>query len=410
MIICWDFPPHAAIGGRRWAKMAKSLLKRGYNISVITSELTESSKKLAWISQKELDKISVHYLHHHKLTNWLNDYSSPFKFFKIHLARLLLFSFFKGTIFDRAIGVEKCFLELARQLITENAITTVFVTGAPFNLVYYAARLKVIFPELKIVADYRDPWINAQNYGMKNLSVSKMRDEHAKQDYVFEQVDYITAPNSFLLQEIKESYTGVKGIQAKFVELPHAFDPDDVVQTIVPAKKDAKIKIIYGGTLYLGIDRYLELFNKAISQVRQNLKDRPLEVFFYTNESDKCLLFEENKDCVKFSKAVGDKIFDEVAGSDFILILLSEHNKNYVTSKYYEFLPYKKPYLYVGPEGFVSEKIEKEGFGYCLKEPGDLAEILRKNDVQKSSVEKELTHYTFDAVTGRLLNSIFNRE
>ena len=407
MIVCWDFPPHDAIGGRRWAKIAKSLIKLGYTVSVITSEVNLSKKKLAWISEKEFEKIHLYYLSNHLLAKWLVDYHSPFKFLKIRAAQFLLSTFFKGTIFDRAIGIENRFSRLATGIIQKREIGMVFVTGAPFNLVYYTSKLKNTFPELKIVSDYRDPWINAQNYGMKNLSPAKMKDEQAKQNYVFEHADYVTAPNVFLLQEIKDTYTGTKEIISKFVELPHAFDPDDVVQVLNTSKDSKKIKIVYGGTLYLGIDRYLELINRMVMYMKTSFKDKQLEIVFYTNESDKFAFFSENADCVKFSKAVGDKIFEEIATADFILILLSEHNKNYVTSKYLEFLPYKKPYLYVGPEGFVSAKIEQEGFGYYLREPEDIATILLENDKQPFTESvKNLEQYTFDAITTKLLNTI----
>ncbi len=406
MVICWDFPPHNAIGGRRWAKIAKSLLKAGHQISVITSQMEKPSQKLSWISEREFESMHMYYLKSHLLVRWLNNYESPFKFVRIRVARLLLSRFFRGTIFDRAIGIEKCFAKLAGEVIRKNAIDTIFVTGAPFNLVYYAARLKNKFPRVRIVADYRDPWINAQNYGMQNLSPAQKAAELKKQNLVFEHVDVVTAPNSFLLGEIKDTYTGSSSQLAKFIELPHAFDPDDKIETTASARHD-KIKIVYGGTLYLGIDHHLELFNAAITRLRQQFSEKQLEVYFYTGESDKQSLFSENADCVTFHKSIGEKIFEEIASADFILILLAEHNKNYVTSKYYEFLPYNKPYLYVGPQGFVSDKTVREGFGYHLQEPDDLRRIIVESSRNGFSMPlADISRFTFDAVTGKFLTEV----
>lgn len=404
LIVCWDFPPNNVIGGRRWAKFAKSLLKLGYNISVITGTSNIRSQNLSWISKNELSKIASYTCSKYFLVKWLNDYSSGLKFFKIRIAKFLLSVFFKGTIFDKAIGIEKKFLTLARKVIKEQEIETVFVTGAPFNLVYYTAQLKTIFPGVRILADYRDPWINAQNYGMQNLSPKRKNQELKKQNYVFENVDFISAPNSFLLQEIKETYTGNKPKIARFIELPHAFDPDDFNKNKPQGRKGPKAKIIYAGTLYLGIDPYLEFLNESIQYIKEHLKDPLPEVDFYTNELNKASIFRSNAGIVNFYQSVGEEIFESINSADFILILLSEHNKNYVTSKFFEFLPYKKPYLYVGPEGYVSEKVEREGLGYCLRKKEDFYQLILNTERRYSS--SDIEKYTFDNVTGKMLSDM----
>ncbi len=406
LIICWDFPPNNSIGGRRWAKFAKSLLKQNYNIHVVTHRANTNSKQAFWISDEELGKMKSYYFTNHFLVGWLNDYTSLFRFFKIHTAELLLRIFFKGTIFDKAIGIEKIFLKEVSEIIKQQAISTVFVTGAPFNLLYYTAKLKNIFPDLKIISDYRDPWINAQNYGMQNLSKARKNEELRKQNYVFENVDYITAPNSFLLSEIKETYTGNASKIANFLELPHAFDPDDIIKNNLETKDAGKIRIVYAGTLYIGSERYLTFLNESINHFKSQLNDVKFKIDFYTSELSKTRLFSENLNYIEFHKPVGEKIFNEVIASDFIFIFLSEHNKNYVTSKFFEFLPYKKPYLYIGPEGFVSKKIEQEGLGYHLKTSKDLYNIisdLKRKDIKcKSDIQK----YTFDFVTQQFISEI----
>jgi hypothetical protein len=406
LIVCWDFAPNRAIGGRRWAKMAKSFLKLNCHISVIANLAKhQKQQKISWISKEEFEKINLHQLAPHFLVNWLNDYSSPIRFFKIRLAKYLLSFFYAGTVFDKAIGVEKEFIRLASKIIKEKKIETIFVTGAPFNLIYYTAKLKVNFPSVKIVADYRDPWIKAQNYGMKGLTAKRKEMEIQKQNYVFEKVNYITAPNYFLLDEIKNSYSGKKSKIAKFIELPHAFDPEDTLNNKVFHKEKNKIKIVYAGTLYIGIDKYLNLLNEAISYINKKVRDTQIELFIYTDDIIKKDIFDDNKDCVFFSKPIGDLIFDKISQADFILILLSEHNKNYLTSKFFEFLPYKKPFIYVGPNGYVSNKIENEMLGVHLKEVKSLNDIIHK-PIQEIFKSQEIDKYTFDQVTQDLVLNI----
>jgi hypothetical protein len=405
LIICWDFPPNNAIGGRRWAKIAKSLLKFGHSVSVIAHAPLKLPKKMPWISDKEMSKINFFGCSEFFLARWLHDYDSSLKFFKLHLSGFLLNIFARGTIFDKTLGIEKKLLFLAEKVINEKKLDTIFVTGAPFNLMYYTAHLKQKFPEIKILADYRDPWINAQNYGMQSLSLKNKNAELLKQNYVFEHVDYISAPNSFLLEEVRQTYTGNSTIKAKFITLPHAFDPDDVF-----SKKNDKsideIKIVYGGTLYMGIDGYLEFFNKSVSFAKKNSLEKSLEINFYTNEHQKEIFFKKNSDVVKFSASIGETIFEKIYNCDFVLIFLTEHNKNYLTSKFYEFLPYNKPYLYVGPEGFVSDKIVKEGLGFILKKEEDLEKILNNYSSTLHIPKTDINTYSFDTITKQLLSHI----
>lgn len=395
LIICWDFPPNNAIGGRRWAKIAKSLLKFNHKVSVICQRPKPQKGSAPWISNETLSKIAFFYIDPDFLVKWLNDYQSSLKFLKLRIASFLLPRLYKGTIYDKAIGIEKKFLEICSTAIKEKGVDTVFVTGAPFNLMYYTAKLKSKFPHVIIVADYRDPWIHAQNYGMQNLSLSKKQQELEKQNFVFEQVDLVTAPNTFLLEEIRTGYTGAKSDIAVFKELPHAFDPDDVVAVKKRASADFKIRILYAGTLYLGIESYLKFLNESLTYIKQRNKVLLPEIVFYTNEKNGATCFDGNQDCVTFKDQIGDGIFAEIQNSDFVIILLSEHNKNYVTSKYYEYLPYGKKYIYVGPEGYVSSKTEKEGLGYSLRRKRDLYDILTKEDAGVAPM-LDISKYTFD--------------
>jgi hypothetical protein len=405
LIVCWDFPPHNSIGGRRWAKIAKSFLKLGHNLFVIHAAISKNKESNAWISAQDLSKIKRYGVSRHFLVNWLNDYQSKFGFIKIRIAKILLRSLFNGTIFDKAIGIKKGFVNLAEQVILDNKIEMVFVTGTPFNLLYYTAVLKENFKGLKIIADYRDPWLHAQNYGMSNLSSHRMLFEQQKQNYVFEHVDFVTAPNTFLLNEIKDGYTGEQNELAQFLELPHAFDPDDVINETTDERNDQTIKLIYAGTLYLGCDDYLKILNEAIGYLKTKQNNKKVELSFYTFQKEQAFIFENNSDVVKFYGAIGAEVFQIARRSDFILILLSEHNKNYVTSKFYEFLPYKKPYIYIGPEGVVSKKIKEEGLGYCIETKEDLWKIITQAN-KLTPTAKTIESYSFDAVTKNLLQAL----
>jgi hypothetical protein len=61
-------------------------------------------------------------------------------------------------------------------------------------------------------------------------------------------------------------------------------------------------------------------------------------------------------------------IFNVISESDFVLILLAEHNKDFKTTKFYEFLPFQKPYLYIGSLGQVAKNISEDEMGFVIKD------------------------------------------
>lgn len=381
VLLCWDFPPNDGIGGRRWAKMAKWLLKSGHEIHVIKSKSKVGNQNSAWLSDVKSNQIHIYEVDTYWPVNWLNSKGNDFfDKLKHKFAATYLTVFSNGTIYDKAIGKESDVVKLASKIIRLNKIENVIVTGAPFNLIYYAAKIKLIFPKLFVLADYRDPWLNAVNYGMQNLSSKNKLAEQRKQNLVFETIDVITAPNSFLLNEIKATYTGNNLIKANFVELPHAYDEDDFLAFDNLKKQSPHVlKIVYAGSVYLGSKKYLEEFINQINSF--NSKNEYLvELEIYTDDYKSFIHFQNA--AISIKPSVGKAIFKIISESDYVLILLAEHNKDFKTTKFYEFLPFQKPYLYIGSLGEVSKNISEDEMGFVIK------------DVKKDTVSFFESHFT----------------
>ncbi len=367
LLLCWDFPPNDGIGGRRWAKMAKWLLKSGHEIHVIKSKSKVGNQNSAWLSVVNSNQIHIYEVDTYWPVKWLNSKDNKFSDkLKHKFSAIYLTIFSKGTIYDKAIGKESDVIKLASKIIEINKIDNVIVTGAPFNLIYYAAKLKLVFPKLFILADYRDPWLNAVNYGMQNLSAKNKLAEQNKQNLVFETIDVITAPNSFLLDEIKATYTGSNLIKANFVELPHAYDEDDfLIFDKLKKQNPQTLKIVYAGSVYLGAKSYLEEFINQINTYNSK-NDHLVELEIYTDDYKSLQQFQNA--AISINPSVGKEIFKIISEADYVLILLAEHNKDFKTTKFYEFLPFQKPYLYIGPLGEVAKNIREDKMGFVIKD------------------------------------------
>jgi hypothetical protein len=407
LLICWDFPPNYGIGGRRWAKFAKCLLNDGYTIHVIKSETPKGNITSPWLKDVTHKNLFTNSIKPHWAVEWLHSYDGLVSSAKIRFAQLYLKLLYKGTVFDKAIGIQDEFIALTTEQIKKFNITNVIVTGAPFNLLYYTSLLKEKFDDLNIIADYRDPWLNSVNYGIRELGIKQLKEEQAKQDFVLKHVDVVTSPNDFLMEQIKQTHKGDIGKNGRpsFVTLPHVFDADDVEQIKVE-KHSTVFKLIYAGALYSDTERYLKLLASSIMKFKSEFPGIKIKVDLYTKHRSRALAIPGLEDTISFHEPIGDNIFKIVNENDLFIILLSDHNKDFKTTKFYEFLPYKVPYLMVGPSGHVSESIEKEKLGFLLTDENHLGMIYKKlllqqelegfRDIEKYSLNNSIS----------LLNSI----
>ncbi|MFM7235025.1 MAG: hypothetical protein ACKOZM_10590, partial [Flavobacteriales bacterium] len=155
LLINYDFPPNPGIGGRRWAKLAKALALEGHHIFVIKAEHPGGINTSPWTSDTKHPNIHIYDAER----VYPKSLSHPEKTlvaraqYKFHHWLLKLKQ--EGTIYDQSIGWEKNLIPIANQIISANAIDVIIATGAPWNLLVYAAKLKEQFPKCKLLTDYR---------------------------------------------------------------------------------------------------------------------------------------------------------------------------------------------------------------------------------------------------------------
>ena len=58
LIVCYSFPPHPGIGGRRWAKFSKSLSLKGYDIFVVGAKNIYDEAS-SWSKDVDEEKIKL---------------------------------------------------------------------------------------------------------------------------------------------------------------------------------------------------------------------------------------------------------------------------------------------------------------------------------------------------------------
>ncbi len=405
IIVNYDFPPNKGIGGRRWGKLAKEFAEQNCIVHVIKADALSDTDKSVWSDEVKNENIFVHSL---PRVYPAILHTKPSCFFdKIKYRKALNFvkNNFKGTPYDISLGWEKHLEPKLNELIKKHPINWVFATGAPWDLLRVVASWKMNYPSIKFWADFRDPWLNAINYGMPNLSIEKKKEEILKAKVVVENADVLSAP----ALQILDYFSSEKIINKennKFFHLKHFHTEPKITEPSL-GFSSGEIKIEYGGEIYLDTEKYLEMMAQDLIKLREfnpALYER-LNINFHTNSFGKIQNIFKYNPCVNVSDSIGKKIENKIAHAQWCIILLAEHNKDFFTTKYFEYQTLGTPYLYVGASGEVQYSIESENRGTTWRK---FFEALMKNtplsesDFQQKADEQNSLSYRVKGILERM--------
>lgn len=347
LIVSHTFPPAEGIGGRRWAKFAKYLNKKGVELEVISATLPKSSAE-SWMDDiREIKQ--YHYLH--RYPSILS--RTPVNVFqKLRYRWSLTKAKMKadGTPYDRALYDEEAFIELLEERLNAFTPKAIIISSPPVNLVFYAAKIRSKYPEVKFIADFRDPWLDGDYYGYANLHPKALDAEKAKEKFVVGEFDKIVSPWQLVIDGFIKRYPTK---HAKMQLLSHGWDEEDMP---ISEKQKTDLGLIYGGNLYKGFEPLLAFLFKFSA-------DRNVKVEIYSNSEvpDRLLRTEGN---LKIDNAIPvQDFFKRMMQSRYLLMLIPAGAKDGFPTKILEFAATGKPIIAVGHAGTLSELIIEKGLG-----------------------------------------------
>jgi hypothetical protein len=412
LIACYFFPPCPSIGGRRSAKFAKYLAKEGDEIHVI-----QAKNPFPGESPWNKDITNPNIFRYELPLNYPKEFIVAPETITGKIRYRLWDYFFKifypgKNKFDYTIFWKKQYQAKAEELITRHQIKNVLVSGPPFYYAHHTVQLKKKFPDLKVIIDFRDPWIDSPYYGMSALKARQQEYEISVMNEVFAKADFFIGPNIFLLNKQLQFITPGNKKGAAVVEIPHAFDFDEVSAFLEIASEHSsteKIKLIYGGQLYPGTDEILIAFSKVLDLIKE--QDRhvydKLQIDFYTPEIRCEKFFRDHPAIVKFYPPVGNKIMEKISQATFCMIFLAEHNKDFKTTKFLEYSVLRRPFIVMGNKGYVAEFVEENKIGKAF-DAGSMNELkdllVRFSKIEELGFNRDfdLTEYSFEKVTKKL--------
>jgi len=372
LIITYYWPPAGGPGVQRWLKFAKYLPEFGWKPIIFTPEnpsyplLDESLIKDV---PENLEIIKTKIWEPYQLAEKLNKSNKKFKAGQFDVGKnqswkSKLSIWVRGNFFipDARVFWVKPSVKFLEHYLKENKIDVVVTSGPPHSLHLIGLNLKKKLPNVKWIADFRDPWTEISYY--KHLKLTKNSDRKHRQleSNVFENADITLAT----------SYTDAANFRtngANAVCITNGFDETDASQN----QKNSDYQTLERKfTLsYIGVLEQLrnpENLWKALDNLVKTNSDfaENFNLKFAGRIDDKILTEIENSSLKNTILNLGylshDKAIDEMQNSDILLItnFPKESSKGIIPGKIFEYLSTGKQIISFGPDQADVAKILDE--------------------------------------------------
>ncbi len=177
------------------------------------------------------------------------------------------------------------------------------------------------------------------------------------QTKVISATDLILSPNAEMQKYFADNF------KKHSYCLPHCYDDADISGTASLTKAvSGNINLIYGGAFYAGIEENISLIKQFIDILSDS---KTVRADFYV--SIKGFEKELAHPSIKRSDYIdSEEYFGRVKNADLAILILPPNRVNAMSSKFYELVALRKPILYFGLEGSVSEFLIKHRLGFHI--------------------------------------------
>ena len=416
LIVSYTFPPYKGIGGRRWAKFAKALAQRGHPVHVIHSAGAEELKGSLWNADVVHPDIHTHPLpQRYPTVLFKRPLTTVAEKVMYRVWSRVLPMITRGNWLDKSVRSRTPFLAKCSELIQAHGIRNVVVTGAPFGLMAHACALRARFPELNLVADFRDPWTWGHYYGQQLLAPAKQAEERAQEALVARTFDKLISPAPDIVAHLRNTYGGDP---ARYVHVPHAIDPDEM-RSASPAPKPPGFHLIYAGSLYGAqeAEAYFEEVLKAFERLRtehpQHFATARFDLYITGHGVDAYATKVRARglqDQVRFHAPLpAREIFPRIAAADLVVIFIPTPNKDFLGTKFNEIFFLRRPVLHVGATGRVGRTITERRLGASITVEEVAAELPRIISGERTIAidpHVDLSEHLLGPITDRLITDV----
>lgn len=430
LVITYYWPPSGGAGVQRWLKFVKYLNHFCWEPVVYTAENGEMpvidlslekeipknttvlktkiwepySVYKAFIGKKQNEKINASFLSENK---------KPSLTEKISV-------WIRGNFFipDARKFWIKPSIKYLKQYLKNNPVDAIISSGPPHSMHLIALGLKKEFPQVKWVADFRDPWTNIDFYNELMLTAVSDNKNKSLEKEVLINADSIISIGSGMNEEFKQ----ILGSNPdKFTVITNGYDEDDLYKGSL--EKDKKFSIAHIGTLVKSRNpetlwKVLKELTESNADFSSNLEIKLVgKVDYYVNERLKH--FQLDRYVRKIDYLPHNEVIKEQQKTKVLLLLVNNtpNAKSILTGKIFEYLAANVPILAIGPtDGDLAAILNKTKSGLISDFDDEIQ--LKKNILQLynhydfKSNQDEIKKYSRRELTrtlSELLNKLCNK-
>ena len=410
LIITYYWPPAGGSGVQRWLKFTKFLPRYNWQPIIYTPEnpyFEVQDEALLNDIPAEAEILKTQIWEPYALKDKLFGKGSEFQSAGVITNKKSLknkvLNWVRGNVFipDPKIYWVKPSIKILLKRIKKEGIEYVVTTGPPHSMHLIGLGLKKAIPNLKWIADFRDPWSELDllnEFQLNNFSYKKHKDLERE---VLQTADATLTVSETWVEDLER--LGANKVQL----ITNGYDTDDF--ELKPKTNDKFIIGHYGLLNHLRNPK--NLWNSLANLCEVNKAfDSKLEIHLSGNIDVEVIAEIESYSCLKGKvKLLGylshAQVLEEYNQADVLLLLLfnSKSGVGNYPGKIFEYFAAKKPILAFGPINSDSERLIKKTntgkyFSYNEKKLSeDILTLFKKeNNFDFKNMEsfsrKKLTH------------------
>ena len=366
LIISYYWPPAGGSGVQRWLKFTKYLPKYNWQPIVYTPdnpyfEIKDESLLIDIPAEAEIWKTSIWepYALKDKIFGKGGESQSAGVVSNNKSLKNKVLNWVRGNVFipDPKVYWVKPSVEVLLKKIKEEGIEHIITTGPPHSMHLIGLGLKKAMPNLKWIADFRDPWSELDllnEFQLNNYSRKKHKDLERE---VLQTADVTLTVSETWVKDLKR----LGGSRVELIT--NGYDADDF--ELKPKTNDKFIIGHYGLLNHLRNPKYLW---KSLASLCVNNKafDSKLEIHLSGNIDLEVIAEIESYPCLKGKvKQLGylshAQVLEQYNQVDVLLLLLfnSKSGIGNYPGKIFEYFAAKKTILAFGPISSDAERLIK---------------------------------------------------
>lgn len=371
LVITYYWPPSGGAGVQRALKFVKYFREFGYEPVVVTVDpdkasypvidqtlLSEVSQDTRVITTDSFEPLNI-------LSAIMGKKNVPYGGFananKESKTQKIL-RWVRGNFFipDARVGWVSRAVKAAGKLIEAEGIKYVFVSSPPHSSQLIGLQLKQRYPQIRWIADMRDPWTDIYYYkDLLHTSLAAAKDARYERK-VLEGADEIIVVS----EAIKRTFTAksAKIGAGKVHVIPNGYDENDFAGEVKP--EAGTFVVSYVGTM---ADTYKpDVFFKSFAEIVKKHPHQKIRFRFIGNAPWTLKKLTEEYGIENYCEWIGHVNHDEaihyMRTSDMLLLIIpdSEGAEGILTGKLFEYLGAERTILGIGPVNGDAAKIIQE--------------------------------------------------